>query len=334
MTFLACAGATYELVGNWRDRGRFPQQGRSVQAGKVKLNLNCSGTEPPRVILDSGVGLSSIGWIKIQPELAKYARVCSYDRAGYGWSEPGPEPRTSLQIAKELKALLDAAGEPGPYVLVGPSFGGFNVRVFTGLYPADVAGVVLVDASHEDQQNRVDRIIPVAVRDQRKKDEEQEERQERLDRILTPLTVHLGVERLKAALSSDTPPPYGLPKELMNELNYLERQPKSRSAAAAEEKTMPQSAAQAHSAGTLGDRPLIILTGGKMEFTPDPLLTKEIQDQLRNLWVNVLQVEEAHLSTRGRQIILADSGHVVQFERPDAVISAVREMWSAARGTH
>src|SRR5207245_10872278 len=101
---------------------------------------------------------------------------------------------------------------------VGPSFGGFNVRVFTGLYPADVAGVVLVDPSHEDQQNRIDLIVPVAVRDQRKKDKEQEERRERLDRILTPLKVHLGIERLKAALSPDTPPPYGLSKELMNEL--------------------------------------------------------------------------------------------------------------------
>src|SRR5258708_1292477 len=87
---LACVGAIYQALGNWRDVHRFPQRGRSVQAGEVKLNLNCSGAGMPTVILDSGAGTSSIGWIKIQPEIARYARVCSYDRAGYGWSDPGP----------------------------------------------------------------------------------------------------------------------------------------------------------------------------------------------------------------------------------------------------
>src|SRR5258708_33550245 len=124
--------------------------------------------------------------------MGKDGGVWSYGRGGYGWSEPGPEPRTSLQIAKELKALLDAAGETGPYVMVGPSFGGFNVRVFTGLYPADVAGVVLVDASHEDQQDRVDRIVPAAVRERRTKGEERHARDERVRRIQRPLGSHLG----------------------------------------------------------------------------------------------------------------------------------------------
>ena len=85
------------------------------------------------------------------PDVAKFARVCSYDRAGYGWSSAGPMPRTSGEIARELHALLMASGEKGPYVLVGHSFGGYNVRVYTGKYPAEVAGLVLVDASHEDQ---------------------------------------------------------------------------------------------------------------------------------------------------------------------------------------
>ena len=327
---LGCAGAIYQIVGDWRDARRFPQRGRSVRAGHLKLNLNCIGSRPPTVILDSGLGISSIGWVKIQPEIARYARVCSYDRAGYGWSEPGPEPRTSLQIAKELKALLDAAGERGPYVMVGPSFGAFNVRVFTGFYPAEVAGVVLVDPAHEDQQDRVDHILPAAAREQRKKDEEQEQRRQRFDWILTPLRVHLGIKRLEATFSPDTPPPFGLSKALLDEFNYLEQQPKSRCASASEMKSSSQSAAQARAAGNLGDLPLIVLTGGKMEFAPDPLLTKEIQGQLRNLWINVLQVEEARLSTHGKQIVLADSGHLVQFERPDAVISAVHEVWSAA----
>ena len=87
----------------------------------------------------------------VQPEIAKFARVCSYDRAGYGWSDSGPEPRSSLQIAREPKKLLQAAGEKGPYARVGHSMGGYDIRAYTGEYPYDVAGMVLVDAFHEDQ---------------------------------------------------------------------------------------------------------------------------------------------------------------------------------------
>jgi pimeloyl-ACP methyl ester carboxylesterase len=332
LILLACAGAAYQQIGDWRDAHRFPQRGRSVGAGGLKLNLNCSGSGLPSVILDSGLGMSSLGWIKIQPEIAKYARVCSFDRAGYGWSEVGTEPRNSVQIAKELKALLNAAGEKGPYILVGPSFGGFNVRVFTGLFPTEVAGLVLVDASHEDQQDRIDGIVPPAVRDQRLRNEELEQRQERLNRVLAPVMVRLGIERLKAFLSPDTaPPPFGLSRALMEEFSYLDQQLKTRKAVAAETAARKESAEQARSAGNMGDRPLIVLTGGKMEFTPDPLLTADLQAQLRHLWINVLQVEEARLSTRGKQIVLKDSGHAVQFERPDAVIAAVHEVWSGAR---
>src|SRR5713226_2792133 len=92
--FLACAGAAYQAIGNWRDARRFPQRGRSVGVAGLKLNLNCNGSGRPTVILESGLGLSSVGWIKIQPEIAMYTRVCAYDRAGYGWSEASKEPRT------------------------------------------------------------------------------------------------------------------------------------------------------------------------------------------------------------------------------------------------
>ncbi len=112
------------------------------------------------MILESGLGVPALGWAKVQPEVAKFARVCSYDRAGYGWSEPGPEPRTSLQMVKELKALLDAAGEAGLYVLVGHSFGGFTVRLFTKQYPNEVVAVVLVEASHEDWEERMESKLP------------------------------------------------------------------------------------------------------------------------------------------------------------------------------
>jgi len=290
----------------------------------VKLNLDCSGKGDPTVILDSGGGVPAVGWIKVQPEVAKFARVCSYDRAGYGWSEPGPLPRTSLQIARELNALLAAAGEPGPYVLVGHSFGGFNIRVYTGLYPRDVVGLVLVDASHEDEEERIQGLLPVAVR---KEEKENDEADEKLDRILTPLLIHLGIQRLVVARGWNMPT--YLSKDLQQELFYLQQQTKHRQAVEAEGDASSQSAAQARAAGNLGDRPLIVLTAGK-PYEPDPLLTKADMDRQYNMWINVLQVEEAHLSTRGRQIVVPDCDHMIPFERPDAVISAIREVWSAA----
>ena len=152
---LACVGATYQLFGTWRDARRFPQHGRTVQAGLLKMNIDCAGSGSPTVILEQGGGMPALGWMKVQPQIAQFTRVCSYDRAGYGWSEPGPMPRTVPRMAKELKTLLDASGEKGPYVMAAVSLGGPIVRLYAGLYPKDVAGVILVDASHEDQQERV-----------------------------------------------------------------------------------------------------------------------------------------------------------------------------------
>jgi pimeloyl-ACP methyl ester carboxylesterase len=93
-------------------------------------------------------------WAHIQPEIAKFTQACWYDRAGEGWSDPGPFPRTSAAIAKDLHELLQRAGIPAPYLLVGNSFGGLNVRVYNGLYPNEVAGMVLVDSAHEDEPKR------------------------------------------------------------------------------------------------------------------------------------------------------------------------------------
>ena len=140
------------------------------------------------MVLDAGLGVPAHGWKPVQPAVAKFARVCSYDRVGYGWSDAGPMPRTSSEIAKELHALLAAAGEKPPYILVGHSFGGFNVRVFNGAYPNDVAGMVLVDASHEDQES----IIPKVLLENMKEIETSLRWQKRL----APAYAYLGVGRL------------------------------------------------------------------------------------------------------------------------------------------
>jgi pimeloyl-ACP methyl ester carboxylesterase len=254
----------------------------------------------------------------VQPEVATFARVCSYDRAGYGWSEVGPKPRTSLQIAKELRALLDASGEKGPYVLVGHSFGGYNVRVFTSLYPGDVVGVVLVDAEHGDEEKRINELLPPLMREQER---QHDQRADMLDRIFAPLLFHLGIDRLKVAAGWDGN--NSLPTEVRQELQYLDR--RSEEAGMAENAADSTSWDQVRSAGGLGHRPLIVLTAGK-PYDPDPLLSKEQSAKQNEMWINVLQAEEVHLSSRGKQVIVPDSGHMIPYERPAAVVSAIREV--------
>jgi pimeloyl-ACP methyl ester carboxylesterase len=324
VALLSCVGAAYQVIGAGRDARRFPQRGRSVQAGNVRLNIDCSGNGSPSIILDSGMGVPAVmSWRKIQSEVAEFSRVCSYDRAGYGWSEVGPKPRTSLQIAHELRALLDAATEKGPYLMVGHSFGGNNVRVFTGMYPSDVVGMVLVDAEHGDEQRRLEELLPVSIKEQVKR---RDHWNARLDRLLTPLTFHLGIDRFQTAFGSrglDEPS-----KQFQHEYFYLEA--RTDAAAMAEDEVDSVSWEQVKTAGNLGDRPLIVLTAGK-EYDPDPLLTNEQTERENRLWIDDLQAGLAHLSTHGKQIVLEDSGHMIPFQRPDAIVSAIREVWSALK---
>src|SRR5436853_1389514 len=128
----------------------YARPGQLVDAGGFRLNLYCMGSGSPTVVFDSGWGDWAPAWSKVQREIAKWTRACSYDRAGAGFSDPGPMPRTSVHIAEELRAALHHAGIAGPYVLVGSAFGGDNVRTFADLYMREVAGLVLVDADPDD----------------------------------------------------------------------------------------------------------------------------------------------------------------------------------------
>lgn len=132
--------------------GQIPDApGQLVDVGGVKLHINCAGSGSPAVVLEAGFPGSSLDWTLVQPLVARFARVCSYDRAGFGWSQQGKEPRSSSQIAEELRTLLSAANVQEPYLLVGHSMGGLYVRAFARKFPEAVAGIVLVDATHEDQ---------------------------------------------------------------------------------------------------------------------------------------------------------------------------------------
>jgi pimeloyl-ACP methyl ester carboxylesterase len=160
----ALSGTTYQWVAARRAIAATPPPGRLVDVGGFRLHIWCTGSGSPAVILENGLGGSTTGWGYVQPEVARFTRVCSYDRAGIGYSDPGPSPRTAARIARELENLLDRSGVPDPVVLVGASSGGFSIRMFATDRPGRVAGLVLVDASHEDQLHEVPpiaRFVPV-----------------------------------------------------------------------------------------------------------------------------------------------------------------------------
>ena len=129
---------------------RYPAPGRMVDIGGFRLHLNCSGSGAPAVVLDAALGGSSISWSLVQPVISTRPRVCSYDRAGLGWSDAGPMPRTAGRVADERHRLLAAAQIPPPYLLVGHSYGGFVMRIFATRYRSDVAGLILVDPAHPE----------------------------------------------------------------------------------------------------------------------------------------------------------------------------------------
>src|SRR5512142_814280 len=154
----ALSGATYERLAARNELAATPPPGHLVDIGGYRLHLWCTGDGAPAVILDAGLGGTSAGWGFVQPDVARFTRVCSYDRAGMGYSDSGPSPRTARRIANELAALLARSGIAGPVVLVGESIAGFNVRMFASGHPEHAAGLVLVDASHEDDIHDVPRM--------------------------------------------------------------------------------------------------------------------------------------------------------------------------------
>jgi pimeloyl-ACP methyl ester carboxylesterase len=151
----ALAGATYQWLATRKELAATPPPGSLVDIGGYRLHLWCTGNGAPAVILDTGLGGTSADWGFVQPDVARFTRVCSYDRSGMGYSDPGPSPRTARRIAGELAELLVRSGLGQPVVLVGASIAGLYARVFVADYPERAAGLVLVDATHEDPPHEV-----------------------------------------------------------------------------------------------------------------------------------------------------------------------------------
>jgi len=301
---LLLAGFLYENISEARDLRFNPKPGRRFDAGGFKMHIDCTGEGTPAVILDSGLGDTYISWRKVQPDIAKLTRVCSYDRAGLGYSDPSPNARTSKVIAQELHALLGAAQVPPPYVLVGHSMGGYDVRLYASLYPREVVGMVLVDASHPDQENR----LPAELRNM----EGSWQREAQFLEYTTPL----GVPRLLGLCEND-------PVQRAAECNFH-----SAHEALSEMRAFRQSAAQTAATGSLGNLPLAVLSHDPDKPSAD--LPADLAKPVNEAWEK-MQEDLSHLSTRGTQTIAKGSSHYIQLDRPDLVIDAVHTVVTDAR---
>lgn len=310
LAVICVLGVTYEQIGRMRDRKRLPQVGRSVDIGGRTLNIFCSGTGTPAVIFEAGGDSPGLGWEPVPAQVASFAQACWYDRAGIGWSDPGPFPRTSVAIAGDLHELLHRANVPAPYVLVGASFGGMNARVYASLYPDDVAGMVLADSAHEDEPQRAPKFFlgrtaprylwhPIAL-------------------ALRVASV-TGLIRLTESTASAAKPPNQMTRDEM--IAALRQQPKSVVNNISTGVVLPESYDEARKAHGIGDRPLIVLAAGQAQDFGDPELNREAA-AYQQVWIHEMQAGLAHLSSRGREIVVENSNHT---NIPsDVVVSAVR----------
>jgi pimeloyl-ACP methyl ester carboxylesterase len=301
---LALVGMIYENISEARDRRFNPEDGRRYDVDGFKMHMDCTGEGSPTVILESGLGDTYISWRKVQPQIAKFTRVCSYDRAGLGYSDSSSQPRTSRVMAGELHALLKAAGIAPPYVLVGHSMGGYDVRLYASLYPSEVTGMVLVDASHPDQDNR----FPAELKNM----EGSWVREAEFLEYTTPF----GVPRLIGLCDQD-------PVQRAAECNFH-----SAREGVAELKSFAESAAQTGATGSLGDLPLAVLSHDPDKPSAD--IPADLAKPTNEAWAK-MQEELAHLSTRGTHEIAKNSSHYIQIDRPDLVIDAVRSVVEQAR---
>ena len=326
LAMLLVAGAVYQIIETRRDRRRFPPPGRLVRFNKRRMHIHVTGEGTPTVVFESGMGASCMSWTQVQPDVAQFSRAVSYDRAGHGWSDPASEPRTAQQIAQELHALLDAAAAPGPYVLVGHSFGGYVVRAFARLYPDDVAGMVLVDSIHPAEWEMPTpeqlRVIKVGLR----------------YAWIAAWFARLGFVRFCLARVAGGSPQLAwaatsafgagvssavqriageirkLPAPILPVVRALWSQPKNFTSLGQYVAALPVSAAQAAAVGSLGDLPLVVLSG---DHHAAPYI-----DWQRDL---------ARISSRGRYLVASDSGHWIHLDHPELVTRVIREVVTAAR---
>lgn len=287
------------------DGGLAIPPGQMVNIGDYNLHIYCRGEGSPAVIIDTGLGSAAIEWLPVLERLRHYSRTCIYDRAGYGWSDFGGLPRTSSRIANELYLLLSSADIPGPYVLIGHSFGGLNVQMFARRYPYLVAGLVLVDSSNAEQIGKLTGALDGV-------DEEQ--------------TYHHGFVVRDFVAHPEIPrdPPAD---DLAYKSLVLMSRTVSRVTVANEYTHFKRSAMQVM---TMATPPPTV---------PTVVLTRGVQQESRAIdWNSItehtwrrLQSELAYLQPRTAQLVAERSGHQIHVEQPDLIVDAAAMVIDFAR---
>jgi len=317
-------GSVYQAIGSRRSARRFAPPGEFIDVNGQRLHLVCAGAGRPTVLFEAGIAASSLSWTRVMPEVASFAHACAYDRAGLGWSAGARAPRTVDRMIAELRGVLTHAARPGPAVLVGHSFGAFLILVYAARYPADVAGLVLVDPPTEWQHLT-------------------EERTRLLRRgvqasHLGGALARVGVVRASLALLTGGAP--GVPRRgirvlgpravrtlehLVGEVQKLPPEthptvqalwcePRCFRGLGEHLGAMGVMGDAAALVTSLGDLPLTIISGGDQPA--------EVIAQHREL---------VCLSSKGRQIVAAHSGHWIHLDEPDVVIAAIGEIVDARR---
>ena len=308
IVLLVAVGASYEAIMAAGDDTRYPAPGQRVDVGGYRLHVHCVGEGSPTVVLDAGLGGFSLDWSLVQPELAATTRVCAYDRAGYGWSDPSPHARTPSQIADELHTLLVNAGIQGPYVLVGHSAAGKDVRLFANRYPQVVVGMVLIDARHESvDTNRSPEALAAEHTQQR-----------RFQRTISA-AARIGLVRAfwAAAWPQVFPATQNLSTETRAEIGVLQARSQQVKTVLREDALLTHDNAQLSSATSLGDVPLMVLAAGQ-NVEHDPL------------WLPAQQ-QLAGLSSNAKLIVVEGSSHYIHWDQPMLVARAIRQVVEAAR---
>jgi pimeloyl-ACP methyl ester carboxylesterase len=315
---LVLAGAGYEQVMRWRAAREFPAQGRLLDVGGRRMQIDCRGSGTPTVVFESGLDtMGSLSWSAVHDAIAATTRACAYSRAGVMWSESRTDRFEAEGEARDLHALLIAADERGPFVMVGHSLGGPYIMNFTRLFPQEVAGLVFVDASHPEQIERINQAVGKKL-----------EGGEGLFKVASALS-WTGIPRLVASHTENKTIPA---QTKLAEDAYLSR---SLAAALQELQSLGATLATAGQVRQLGERPIVVLTATK-PLPPDALkslkMTDEQGQRLKTEWT-AMHDEEASWSHHSRHELVPDATHYIQFDRPDVVIAAVREVVGNVRAS-
>ncbi len=299
---------------------KYPAPGKLVDVGGYRLHIHCQGQGNPTVVMESGNGNFSLNWGQVPQEVAKFTRVCTYDRAGLGWSDRSPQPRTAHNLVEGLHTLLARSGVEPPYVLVGHSLGGMLMRLYAHEHPDQVVGLVLVDSSHEEQLLRNPKAI---MRLQRRADK-------LMGGILRLMQTIIATGLLALA-------PKLFPRQMSSMVAEEDRDAfqgvvsadtKNLAAMQAEIAVVADHFATVRAAQitTLGNLPLVVLSHGKTQQVPG--LSAEVNREFEQTWQQ-MQSELTAQSSRGKRIVAEKSGHFIQLDQPELVIDAIREVVEA-----